>query len=278
MSKKLNGSLTRYHVYIPSKGRAEHCLTAQVLLEAGVPFTLVVEPSEYRSYVGVYGKNSVRRLPKSEQGLPYSRNRILKLSRERGEKAHWQMDDDIRRFLVMEEGKKIKVSPHESIRNVEKIFDSFKNLDVIAHRYASFAFSFKEELSYNKNPCTSILVRNDVNASWNKGTVDDADFALQVLTQGGTTIITNRQVIDTVPHNKQKGGLTDNQAEDGRRARFERLMSDYPGCFRVKIKEDGRAQLLHLGVWSRFLQRPTPVKSASSTFAIKPFRTNSLWK
>ena len=42
--------LPRYPVYIPSKGRAEKCYTAQFMFDDGVPFYLVVEEqiSPYR--------------------------------------------------------------------------------------------------------------------------------------------------------------------------------------------------------------------------------------
>jgi hypothetical protein len=42
--------LPRYPIYIPSKGGADNCLTAKVLLRDKVPFFLVVEPQEVEAY------------------------------------------------------------------------------------------------------------------------------------------------------------------------------------------------------------------------------------
>lgn len=256
--------LNKYSIYIPSKGRASHCLTAQLLRIAGLRFTIVVEPDDYDEYACYYNDDNLHVLKKNGQGLPYSRNSILKLSRKRGEFGHWQMDDDIRKFKVRQGDKNVDLNPRISVSNVEKIFDSYKDLSVIAHRYTSFAFSQTSDFTYNNNPCSSILLRNDVNALWKKGTVDDADFALQILAQGGTTIIANRQLIDTVPHNKQKGGLTDSTAaEDGRRARFVQLAKTWPDGFSIRTNEEGRAKLVHHRIWSSFPQRPTPKRKVT---------------
>lgn len=249
--------MNKFHIYVPSRGRASNCLTAKLLQESGLRFTVVVEPQEYEEYVEHFTSKNVHRLKRNDRGLPYARNSILKLSRSRGEKAHWQMDDDIRKFMIRVNDKNLKVDAATSVENIERLFLSYRNLAVIAHRYASFAFSQKQELSYNQNPCSSILLRNDLDAKWRKGTVDDADFALQVLSSGWSTIIANRQIIDTVPHNKQKGGLTDEHPqEDGRRARFIQLAKDWPGAFSVTTDKNGRAKLQHRRIWSSFEQRP----------------------
>jgi len=80
-----------YHVYIPSKGRAQNCKTAQVLLADNVACTILVEPQDYKAYCKEYGKSSVYRLEKDNQGLWYARNCAMSLSIERDEYAHWQM-------------------------------------------------------------------------------------------------------------------------------------------------------------------------------------------
>lgn len=249
----------KYHIYIPSKGRASHCITAMVLQKADLDFTIMVEPQDYKEYAKYYPAVNLHKLKKNDQGLPYSRNSILKLSRSKGEFGHWQMDDDIRKFMVRKNAKNVMVEPSTSICEVERIFDSYDGLGVIAHRYTSFAFAQTTDFTFNNNPCSSILLRNDLDAKWNKGTVDDADFALQVLAAGWSTLIANRQLIDTVPHNQQKGGLTDvSPNHDGRHARFLRLAEDWPGGFNVKVDDNGRAKLIHRRIWSKFEQRPIP--------------------
>lgn len=255
----LKAMKNKYHVYIPSKGRASHCLTALCLKDTDLDFTIVVEPQEYKEYLEHFPASNLHKLKKNGQGLTYSRNSILKLSRRKGETAHWQMDDDIKRFMVRKDDKNVLVEPATSVRAVERYFDAHDGLGAIAHRYTSFAFSYTTDYTYSNNPCSSQLLRNDMKAVWRKGTADDVDFALQVLTEGWATVIANRQLIDTVPHNKQKGGLTDTNPDlDGRRVRFEQLMKDWPDGFNIKIDETGWAKLIHRRIWGRFKQRPIP--------------------
>jgi hypothetical protein len=42
--------VTKYPLYVPSKGRADCCYTAEFLIRDQVPFRLVVEPSEEKAY------------------------------------------------------------------------------------------------------------------------------------------------------------------------------------------------------------------------------------
>lgn len=251
----------KYHIYVPSKGRASNCLTALVLQAEKIPFTILVEPQDYKEYAEYFPKEVLHKIPKNDQGIAYVRNQALSLSRKRGEKHHWQMDDDIRKFMIYKDGKKIAVSALKSIKAVEKEYDKYSNVGMIAHRYTSYAFAQKTDTSINKNPCSSFLLRNDMKAKWNKDTVVDADFALQILNQDWTTIIMNRELIDTVPPMKQAGGLTDSEyAGDGRFNRFTKLSEDWPGCFKVVRDEDGKAKLRHMRCWAKFTEQPKKKK------------------
>jgi hypothetical protein len=218
----------------------------------------MVEPQDYKAYAEYFDEDYLFKMPKNDQGIAYARNQALTLSRKRGEECHWQMDDDIRKFMRRVDSKNVKVTPADSVKTIEREFNRYTDLSMIAHRYTSFAFSQKTDYSFNQNPCSSFLLRNSLKAKWHKGTVVDADFALQVLYAKGTTIITNRELIDTIPPMKQAGGLTDSEyAGDGRFNRFTQLADDWPGCFTVKRDASGKAKLHHKRIWSSFPQRPT---------------------
>ena len=50
--------MTKYPVYIISKGRHENPMTAKLFLRDLVPFKIVVEPQEYELYCEAVGKEN----------------------------------------------------------------------------------------------------------------------------------------------------------------------------------------------------------------------------
>src|SRR4030095_2320734 len=88
----------RYPIYVPSKGRATQCLTANWLQKEGVPFRLVVEPQDGEQYAGRYGLDRLLVLPFAHQGsVTPARNWIKAHAIAEGHERHWQLDDNIRR-------------------------------------------------------------------------------------------------------------------------------------------------------------------------------------
>ncbi|MCP4897337.1 MAG: hypothetical protein GY906_10235 [bacterium] len=89
--------MPRYPVYIPTKGRADYCLSARMFAEDGVPFQLVIEEAEYDAYAEQFGEDRLLVLPFSDQGsvIP-ARNWIKQHATAEGHKRHWQFDDNIR--------------------------------------------------------------------------------------------------------------------------------------------------------------------------------------
>lgn len=253
--------MNKYHIYIPSKGRGDNCLTAKILKEAGLKFTIVIEPQDYSEYKKNFATNELWVMKESNRGIAHARNECMKLSIARGEESHWQMDDDIKRFSIRRNEKNEKVTPIECIKPVEEMYDKFSGLGMIAHRYTSYAFAQTKDISFNQNPCSSFIVRNLLGPRWKQGTVVDADYAMKVLSAGWSTIIMNRYLIDTIPPMVQKGGLTDSEYKgNGRHFRFLQLATDWPNCFQVKVQEDGSSKLVHNRVWSSFKQRPRQIR------------------
>lgn len=100
--------LPRYPVYVPSKGRADHCLTAKFLIEDDVPFHLVVEPQERDIYAARFGEERILILPFSNRGsVVPARNWIKHHAAQAGYEYHWQLDDNIRGVLRWYKGKRI---------------------------------------------------------------------------------------------------------------------------------------------------------------------------
>ena len=87
-----------YPIYIPSKGRAEKCITADMLLNDDIDFKIVIEEQDYDSYEKKYGKNKLLILPFSDLGLGAypARNWIKNYAYSKKQKFHWQLDDDLK--------------------------------------------------------------------------------------------------------------------------------------------------------------------------------------
>src|SRR5262245_443972 len=68
--------LPRYPIYIPSKGRADACLTARFMVEDGLPFHLAIEEQEQAEYASRFGRERLLILPARNQGVVFARNWI----------------------------------------------------------------------------------------------------------------------------------------------------------------------------------------------------------
>src|SRR3954452_13784356 len=92
--------MPRYPVYIPSKGRYDHCLTGRLLDRDGVPFRLVIEEPEASRYAERFGSSRLLVLPFTGRGsvIP-TRNWIKAHAIAEGHARHWQLDDNMDRFL-----------------------------------------------------------------------------------------------------------------------------------------------------------------------------------
>ena len=254
----------KYHIYIPSKGRSDSCRTAHLCLDAGLNFSIVVEPQDYLKYSKVFGKKNLIKLPKNDQGMWYVRNFILKLSRSRNEKAHWQIDDDIKYFAIRKDGKNTRSNTGTVLSEVEKILDAHTNIKAIGTRLAAFAFSYESFLSVNTQIWASWLVDNDVDAKFKKGTVEDLDFFIQIMHKGGVVVAANRYIHDTFPHNAKPGGLTvENPDKDPRIQRQLTVRKDWPQYLRIAEQDLHKEEYVKLSIKSKMFEQKPILKRGS---------------
>ena len=61
--------MLNYVIYIPSKGRHDICLTAELLLKYNMEFFLVVEPQDRDNYVEKYGIDNVIFIDENNRGI-----------------------------------------------------------------------------------------------------------------------------------------------------------------------------------------------------------------
>jgi hypothetical protein len=246
-------------IYIPSRGRADACLTAQVLKTDGIDFNIVVEPQDVDEYKKYFDSDHLVVMDKNNGGIAYVRNYCKKISISRGEQAHWQIDDNIKSFRKREGNKNVVANPKDILTAAEEYFLAHKNVSMCCLRHVMYAWSQTTDLSFNQCMYSAFIVKNDVGCDFRDGTIEDADFTLQVLMKNKCTVIFNRLLMEKVTTGVMKGGNTEiSHGGDGRLRRAQKLCDTWPGGFSI-VWKNGLPKVHPLRVWGRFKQRPIPI-------------------
>lgn len=251
-----------YPVYIPTKGRYENCLTAKVLTRDNVPFTLVVEPQEERAYHEAYPEAELLVLPFRDKGsvIP-ARNYIKDYSTARGDKRHWQLDDNIRDFRYFYRGNRVYCNAGIALHACEHFTDRYTNVAISGLNYQFFAVKRGGGMPpFNTNirvySCNLIL--NDTPYRFRGRYNEDTDYCLQVLSDGQCTLLLNAFLIDKMTTMTMSGG---NKSElydhdDGRLKMARALERRWPGVVTTR-RRFGRPQHTVHDAWKKF---DTPLK------------------
>lgn len=253
--------MPKYPIYIPSKGRAGVALTPKMFDACGVPYRIVVEPSQTEAYAA-WG-DRVLVLPENDQGLVYSRNWIKDHAREEGHERHWQFDDDVQYMARVFRGNRIPIAANLALGFAEQFVDRYENVALASFNSIFFApcrygvTDAKFPPFYLNSRCyTCFLVLNSLPNRWRRRYNEDTDMSLQVLSDGWCTILFNAFLIWTPETMSQKGGQTGIYVDDGRLRMARQLESMWPGTVSVK-RRHGRPQHVIDGDWSKF---DTPLK------------------
>jgi hypothetical protein len=208
--------MSKYPVYIVSKGRWENPLTAKMFLKDGVNFKILVEPQEYEQYCKAIGSAYVKKLPFSNLGLGSypARNEAWKLSSIRGFKRHWVFDDNIARARRLVKGKKVPINSAKAIELAEEFTDRYENIGITAFNYQYMVVpgsSDKKPFYLNVHAYSCMLIKNDVPFRWRMKYNEDVDLSIQFLHNNWCTVLLNALVMDKMSTvSKMKGG---NQTE-----------------------------------------------------------------
>jgi hypothetical protein len=248
--------LPRYPIFVPSKGRSANCLTAKFLDRDGVPFCLVVEPQEATSYEAAWGKNRVLVLPFKNLGLGSipARNWIKDYSVARGDKRHWQLDDNIRKMWRRVDGIKFPCEAGPALAAAEDFADRYENVALAGMNYTFFAPNRDEMPPFYANvhvySCT--LVLNAIPHRWRGRYNEDTDLCLQVLSDGWCTVLLNAFLCEKMVTMTMGGG---NTAElyrgDGRLKMARALERLWPGVVETH-RRFKRPQHVIKGAWKWF--------------------------
>lgn len=250
-------------IYIPSKGRPNQCLTAQLLDKESIGFKIVVEPQEVDEYAAVWGQERLISTQEDNCGLGQSRNICKEYSRLRGEAWHWQIDDNCQ-SLRERIGKKNVVKPARYVlERAEDYVSKFENIGIAGLTHIVFAFARKKAIGINTQCSSVVLINNSLDVWWRRNIVEDTDYSMQVLTFGDRdwcTLNFHRLLFQKPAQNTMKGGMTDKRVAGFRQIQSEALAKAWPGCFRVKKMPDEnegtKYRVMPSRVWSTFTQRP----------------------
>ena len=122
----------RFPIYIISKGRWERRQTSRTLESMGVPYKIVVEPSEYDNYANVIDENKIICLPSNfseqEKGSIPVRNWVWKHSIKNGYQWHWILDDNIESVERFNNNMKIKCETGTPFYVIEDFVLRYENI------------------------------------------------------------------------------------------------------------------------------------------------------
>jgi len=251
--------MPRYPIFMPSKGRADYCLSAMQLCKDGVPFTLVVEPDEYTDYAREWAdKPEVQRilvLPFEDRGLHATRSWIKDfVMANTDSERHWQIDDNIRHWGWRYKAKRMRVDAGIILRLMEDYTDRYTNVAISGPNYYMFVPDHTKYpfLSVNAHVYSCSLIRSD-EFRWRIPLNDDTDYCLQVLTSGHCTILFHALLQQKLRTMLAKGGNTADhyKKRDGRLRMAESLRAKWPGIVTVERRFQ-RPQHVIKGQWKLF--------------------------
>lgn len=249
--------LPRYPVYCISKGRADRCLTARLLLRERVPFRLVVEPHEREAYEAELPGADVCALPFKNLGLGGipARNWVWEHAKNEGAARHWILDDNLKGFRRMWKGIRYACDAGPAFAAIEDFADYYENLAVVGVNYDTFARPGVPAFYLNDRAYSCLLIRTDLPNRWRGRYNEDTDLCLQVLADGWCTALVNVFMVEKMPTMTMKGGNTSELYKgDGRLRMARSLERVWPGV--VTTSRRFRRPQHHVD-WSKFT---TPLK------------------
>lgn len=245
-----------YPIYVPSKGRAATIQTTDAL--KGLNFFVVVEPQDYDDYKLIFSPDNLLVMPENDKGIAYVRNFCKEHAASNGHKYHWQVDDNIKSFALRQNDKNVKCKAADAFAIIEKTVEQFDGIGAAGMKHQAFAFAERNDIGYNRQVYTCMLLSTEPKAKFRDGLIEDADYNLQILFDGYSVVLFNRVVMNKTTSMVLKGGNTEiSHANGGREKRAIATQKQWPEVFRLKDSKDG-PRLAPSRIWSTFQQRPIP--------------------
>lgn len=274
----MSAAVPRYPVFVPTRGRVDRQLTARMLDRDGVPFRLVAEVEEVDRLAATWGRERVLTLPRSGQGLVYSRNWIKDFATAEGHARHWQFDDDVRRMVRLHMGLRVTCPANVALASTEDFVDRYENV-ALASFNSMFFFPTKagtcqsrfDPFNLNHRCYTDFLISNAIPNRWRGRYNEDTDMSLQVLSGGHCTVLVNAFLIDTPATLTMSGGQMTSPSGsyqgDGRLRMARELERRWPFIVTTKRRFQ-RPQHFVRNDWAKF---DTPLRLRSDALPVREY-------
>jgi hypothetical protein len=235
--------MPRYPIFVISKGRADTRLTVRSLEAAGIPYRIVVEPTEYKQYATVIDPAKIIVTPFSNLGLGSIpvRNFVWQTAVDEGHARHFILDDNIDGFWRLNNNLKLRVDTGATFRAIEDWCDRYENVGLAAMNYFMFA-SRKTKLApltMNTRCYSCILVNHalDLDERWRGRYNEDTDLSLRALKAGWCTALFNAFLCLKQTTMTMNGGNTDElYKDDGRLKMAQSLVDQHPDVTKIVWK------------------------------------------
>ena len=261
LTKRIDRQTTLTHpIYVISRHRSQYELVSRQLYDEGIAHHLVIEPHDYNAYADRYPKELLLTTPVDNIGLAGVRNFCKDHSTENGHAWHWCLDDNIKGFDRLVDGKRQRVPARGVLSIVEQTVGWFDGIGAATpcNTMWMFAQAGKPPVSYNRMISCAMLLRNETEARFLPGMPVDADYTLQMLHAGWSTVVMTHLAYHKTDTGTMQGGLTETEYQgDGRDHRMETLTAKWPGVYKIRRTVDGRPRLGPANL-RRYRQRPTP--------------------
>ena len=253
-----------YPIYIPSKARSNASYVAKLLQKEEIPFTMVIEPQDFKDYSKIWGEDKLFVMPKDNQGVDYTRNACKDESIRRGELWHWQIDDNVQAFYTVENKKAVKSTAKHVLEKAESFVDKFSNIGIAGPAQNSFVYSRNGNFGINRQCVSVFMINNGLPLRWRGQVASDTDYSMQVLhydDRKWCTLLIYALVFSKPSQNSMPGGMTPIRAvEETRKQAAQQLVKAWPGAFKMKVVPDKylgrRYRIMPSRIWGTFTQRP----------------------
>lgn len=247
--------LTRYPIYIPSKGRWQHerRLTGRALESMRIPYCIVVEAQEANDYRDAIDSRFATVLildPEYQRiydacmdlasgqspGSGPARNFAWDHAKANGHDRHWIMDDNIRGFVRWNNNRRILTNDATPLCCIEDFVDRYTNVAMAgpAERYLPGTLGDPNPFRLNTRIYSCNLIRTDLPFRWRGRYNEDTILSLDMLKAGWCTILFHAFLQNKITTQAMRGGNTDAfYAAEGTLPKSQMLVREHPDVSRL---------------------------------------------